>query len=111
MPQQPRPYFLIRADEHLQDVGAHFVPHPRGCGRDQPLDIEVIGIDEEADHRHLIVGLVGDVGHHDDALLFDIRIDTRGRRIGGASLSGLRVCGPGGQRRDGKHRRGQRSMG
>jgi hypothetical protein len=81
VPQQPRLYFLIRADQHSKDVGAHLVLHPRGCGGDQPFDVEVVGVDEEPDHRHLIVRLVGDVGHHDNALLFDVRIDARGERI------------------------------
>ena len=42
-----------------------------------PSTSKLVRVDEEADHRHLVVGLVGDVGHDDDALLLDVGIDAR----------------------------------
>ncbi len=77
MLQQPRQHLLVRLHQALDDVRPHLVLHPRRRRRDQALDVEAIAVDEKAHHGHLIVRLVGDVGHDDDALLLDVGVDAR----------------------------------
>ena len=74
--QQLRPHLTVGGDERLDDVGPHLVLHPGRCRRNQPFDVELVRVDEQPHHRHLIVGLVGDVGHDDHALLLHVRIDA-----------------------------------
>ena len=69
-------HLLVAVEHGADDVGPHLVLHPRRSGRDQPFDVVVGRVDEKADQRHLIVRLVGDVGHHDDPLLLRIGIDA-----------------------------------
>ena len=69
MLQQVRPHLGVGVDHRVDDVGPHAVPHPRGRRRHQALDVELVRVDEEPDHRHLVVRLVGDVGKDDDARL------------------------------------------
>ena len=81
MLHQVRLYLLVCADEHLDHIRPNRVLHPRRRRRDQPLDVEVVGVDEEADHRHLVIRLVGDVGHDHDPLFLRIRIQARRKRV------------------------------
>lgn len=82
--------------EHLaDDVGTHPRAHPRGRRCYQPLDVELIGIDEQPHHRHLIVGLVRDVGQDDETRPGHPGIDALGdpdERLGGGRWpTGLRA--------------------
>ena len=43
--------------------------HPRRRRRDEAFDVELVRVDEQPHERHLVVGLVRDVGHHDHARL------------------------------------------
>jgi hypothetical protein len=71
-------------DERVDDVRADLVLHPGRGGGDEPLYVELVGVDEESNHRHLVVGLVRDVGHDDHARPRHLRIHTRG--LGGGPL-------------------------
>jgi hypothetical protein len=77
MRQERRAHLLVRIHERPEHVGTHLPPHPRGRRRDEALDVELVRVHEEPHHRHLVVRLVRDVGHHDDALRRDVRIDAR----------------------------------
>jgi hypothetical protein len=77
---EARTHLRIRIDQRLDHVRTHPVLHPRRGRRNQPLGVELIRVDEIPHQRHLIVGLVGDVGHHHDARLRDIRIGLRRAR-------------------------------
>jgi hypothetical protein len=80
---------FVGVDERSNDVGPDLVAHPRRRRRNQAFDVEVIRVDEEPDHRHLIVRLVGDVGEDDDPLLGGVGIDALRQRV---ELVGRRAC-------------------
>ena len=89
MQQQRGTRLLIGVDHRPHHIRPHPLTHPRRRRRDQPLDVEFVRVDEEADQRHLVVGLVGDVGHDDDALFGDAST----RAAIGLTASG--ACGAG----------------
>ena len=69
----------VGVEQRANHVGTHPVLHPGRGRRDEPLDVEVVRVDEKPHHRHLVVGLVGDVGHDDDARASGVGIDARRR--------------------------------
>ena len=71
-----RQHLCVRVEQCVDDVGPDLVPHPGGRRGHQPLDVELVRVDEEPHHRHLVVRLVGDVGHHDDPGFLHVRIDA-----------------------------------
>jgi hypothetical protein len=105
--EQPRPDLVVGVDQRVDHIRPNLVPHPRRCRRDQPLDIEVIRVHEEPNHGHLVVRLVRDVGHDDNALFFNVWIDAR-RHVGGTLLCDRRRSGGGGPQHhsDGRKNRG-----
>ena len=82
MTKKIRQHLFVSSNERLDHVRPDLVLHPRRRRRNQPLDVHLVRVDEEAHHGHLIVRLVGDVGHHDHARFVDVGIDPRGERIG-----------------------------
>ena len=86
MPLQRRVHLGVGVDHRQDDVRLDLVAHPGGGRRHQPFEVELVGVDEEADHRHLVVRLVGDVGQHEQALPRDVGIDARGERTAGCGL-------------------------
>ena len=76
------PHLRVGVDQRGDDVGPDPVAHPGGRTGDQPLDVQLVRIEEKSHHRHLVVRLVGDVGEHQDAVFLDVGIDAGGERIG-----------------------------
>ena len=70
---------LIGVEQRVDHVGPHAVLHPGRRRRDESLDVEVVRVDEEPHQRHLVVGLVGDVGHDDHPRAGRVRVYTRRR--------------------------------
>ena len=70
-----------------------------------PSTSNLVRVEQEPDHRHLVVRLVGDVGHHHHALLLDVWIDSRCEWIRDGGL----LCDEPPDRDDGErhHRRRQ----
>lgn len=75
-------------DDFPDCVGTDAVAHPGGGGDDDIFDIEFVGVDEEADHGHLIVRFVRDIADDEDAVLCDP----------GIGLGGAQSCCAGGWR-------------
>ena len=75
MRRERRVHLLVCIDHLLNDVRPDFVPHPGRRRGDESLDVELIRVYQESHHRHLVVRLVGDVGHDDDARPLDVGVD------------------------------------
>ncbi len=67
------PDLAVGLDDLADTPRGGLVPLMHGRGRDQTLDIPLVGICQQADHRHRIVWLVLDVGEHNDAHLLGER--------------------------------------
>ncbi len=53
---------------------------PGGGGGDQAFDVELVRVQQQAHERHLVVGLIADVGEHEEAGAGGEIVDA-GRRI------------------------------
>src|SRR6185312_2553215 len=61
------------------DVRAGTIPQPRGGGGDKTFDIEFVRVNQEANHGHLVVRFVRNVGNDEDAIFRDPGVGRRSR--------------------------------
>ena len=66
----------------VHGFGMHRGLLPGRGGRDQGFDVEFVRIEQQADERHLVVGLVADVADDDDAGMAGEVVDVGGRELG-----------------------------
>ena len=62
-------------------------------GRHQSLDLVLIGIDQKAHHRFLIVRLIGNIGEDEDALLREARSENQNPKQGREGVLAGRLHG------------------
>ncbi len=73
------PDLPVGVDELVHGLGVRLRLLPSGCGGDHRLEIEFIGVEQQANEGHLVVGLVADVAEDDDARLAGEVVDVIGR--------------------------------
>ena len=69
----------VGLDDGAHDVGPRLGAQVPGSGGHERLDVELVRRDEQPHERHLVVGLVGDVGQDDEPRPGHVRVD-RGSR-------------------------------
>src|ERR1039458_3867211 len=67
MLQQIGTHLAICMNERMHGFGVNDLLLPCGCGSDQRLNVQFVGIEKQPDQGHLIVRLVANVADDDDA--------------------------------------------
>lgn len=71
------PYFAVGLDQLAHRFRMHGGPLPGGCGCDQSFNVEPVGIEEEANEGHLIVGFVADIADYENAWMAGEAVNLR----------------------------------
>ena len=80
----------IRFDPLADVLGTNLVPEPNLRRGDQAFDIEFVRVDQKANHRLLIIRLVGNIGQHNHSRL--IKLLKADRLLGKACLRQCYRC-------------------
>ena len=85
----------VGGDQRAHGFGMRGGFLPRGSCRDHGFEVDFVGVEQQADERHLVVGFVAHVGDDDGARVAGEIVDVRWRKLraerSGAPLARLRA--------------------